>query len=316
MALWLLAAPLAHAQDGAPRDAGARLFAARRYDDARAQLTAALAADPRDARSALLLGEIALVEGDGAEAAQWLERAASLASRDAQAQWWLGRAYAREAAHAGRWAQLRLAGKVRAAFERAVSLDPANAGARLDLFRVYLVAPGFAGGGTDKAAAQAREIARLSAWRGHLAAGALAEKAHDGARAEQEYRAAIGAAPDSAEGYAALGAMYERAKKWPQALALYDTLLARGGGDGVAHSHIGRAASISGQELARGARSLERYVATAPAPGDPSLASAWYRLGLVYQRQGDSAGARRAFERTLALDPKQSEARDALGKLR
>ena len=271
--------------------------------------------DARDARSAMLLGGIALVRGDGAAGAKWLERAVALAPGDAQARWWLGRAYARQLARAGRLAQIRIAGRLRETLERAIALDPSLVEARVDLMRFYLVAPGVVGGGTDKARAQAREIAKLSAWRGRLAAGAVAEKERDGARAEREYRAAVVAAPDSVDGYLALGAMYERAGEWDHAFALYDTLRTRTKA-AVAHYQLGRAASLSGRELARGARALEEYVNGAPEPGDPSLASGWYRLGLVYEKQGDRARAREAFERVLALDAKQDDAREALDRVR
>jgi tetratricopeptide (TPR) repeat protein len=297
------------------RDAGDRLFDARRYDDAQRRLEGAMKSDPRDARSAMLLGGIALVRGDGTAGVKWLERAVGLAPNDAQARWWLGRAYARQLARAGRLAQIRIAGRMREALERAVALDPSLVEARLDLMRFYLVAPGVVGGGTDKAKAQAREIEKLSAWRGRLAAGAVAEKERDGARAEREYRAAVVAAPDSAEGYIALGAMFERSENWDRAFALYDTLHSRTRAT-VAHYQVGRAASLSGRELDRGARALEQYVNGTLEPGDPSLASAWYRLGLVYEKLGDRARARQAFERVLVLDSRQSEAKDALARVR
>lgn len=313
--LWPGAARAQEAAAATDRDAGARLFDARRYDDAQRRLEAAMKADARDARSAMLLGGIALVRGDGTGGVRWLERAVDLAPNDAQARWWLGRAYARQLARAGRLAQVRIAGRMRETLERAVALDPSRVEARLDLMRFYLVAPGMVGGGTDKARAQAREIAKLSAWRGRLAAGAVAEKERDGPRAEREYRAAVVAAPDSAEGYVALGAMFERSGNWDRAFALYDTLRTRTGA-AVALYQVGRAASVSGRELDRGARALEQYVNGALEPGDPSLASAWYRLGLVHERLGDRVRARQAFERVLSLDGRQSEAKEALARVR
>ena len=298
------------------RGPGAEAFAAGRYADARRLLRAESESNPAGASAPLYLGQIALAEGDGREAARWLERAARNDPNGAEAHWWLGRAYARQATRAGRLQQLSLARKIRSSFERAVALDPDNVLARADLMRFHLVAPGIAGGDASVARTQAREIARRSAWRGRLAEGALAERAKDAARAEREYRAAIALAPDSADAYVALGGMYERTGRHGDAVALYDALLKRDPRSAIAHYQIGRTVSVWGEQLQRGAESLERYVAGSPAPGDPSLASAWYRLGMVQEKQGDATAAKRSYERTLLLDPAQDDARKALKRLR
>lgn len=323
VALWLLLLlpiliPLvAQAQAvAAARGPGAEAFAAGRYADARRLLRAESESNPSDASAPLYLGQISLAEGDGKDAAKWLERAARNDPQSAAAHWWLGRAYARQATRAGRLQQLSLARKIRSSFERAVALDPDNVQARADLMRFHIVAPGIAGGDAAVARAQAKEIARRSPWRGRLAEGALAERAKDAARAEREYRAAIALAPDSADAYVALGNMFERTGQHAQAVALYDALLARDPRSLVAHYQIGRTVSTWGEQLQRGEESLARYVARAPAPGDPSLASAWYRLGMIQEKRGDATGAKRSYERTLALDPAQDDARKALRRLR
>jgi predicted TPR repeat methyltransferase len=45
-------------------------------------------------------------------------------------------------------------------------------------------------------------------------------------------------------------------------------------------------------------------------------ASAYFRLGNILEKKGDSAGARAEYETTLKIDPKQKEARAALAKLK
>lgn len=49
----------------------------------------------------------------------------------------------------------------RKAFERAVQLNPSNVEALNDLFEYYLEAPGFLGGGLDKASDAANRIGKL-----------------------------------------------------------------------------------------------------------------------------------------------------------
>jgi tetratricopeptide (TPR) repeat protein len=67
---------------------------------------------------------------------------------------------------------------------------------------------------------------------------------------------------------------------------------------------VGRVAAESGQRLDRGAAALARYLAYQPKPGEPSLASAHWRLGAVREAQGQREAARAEYEAALRLDPK------------
>jgi tetratricopeptide (TPR) repeat protein len=76
-----------------------------------------------------------------------------------------------------------------------VSLDPKNKEAVNDLFEYYLEAPGFLGGGLDKAAAVAENIAALDPVEGLWAAARIAERRKDYGKAEEQLRRAMQAAP-------------------------------------------------------------------------------------------------------------------------
>lgn len=310
-----LAALLAPVSLGAQTTAdGIALFEARRYAEARAAFEAAARVHPGSASAAYYLGRIALVAGNGDEGARWLERAVKLDDGRADYHHWLGRAYSRQALRAGRFRQMRLAARIRDEFQRAVELDPDAVDARLDLLQFYVVAPAFVGGGGDRARAQAVEIRRRNRFRGHLADAAVAEDSGDDAGAEREYAAAVAAFPDSAAGARALGAFYARRKQWDRAFDVLERA-ARERNDSVALYHVGRTASLSGQHLARGAEALRAYLAYRPEETDPSLASAHYRLGLIYEKQGQRDLAREEFAATLKLDPSQSDAKEALKRV-
>lgn len=294
--------------------AGVALFEARRYGEARAALEGAARADPSDARSAYYLGRIALVAGNGDEGARWLERAVKLDGRRAEYHRWLGRAYSRQALRAGRFRQLRLAGRIRRELESAVRLDPDDVDARLDLLEFHVVAPGIVGGSTDEARTQAAEIRRRNPLRGHIADAAVAEDAGDVAAAEREYAAAVAAFPDSAAGAYALGSFYARRKQWDRAFDVFERA-AGARNDSVALYYVGRTASLCGQRLDRGAAALAAYLSYRPGETDPSLASAHYRLGLIYEKQGRRDLARQEFATTVRLDPLQRDAKDALKRV-
>ena len=66
--------------------------------------------------------------------------------------------------------------KARQYFEKAAQLNPDNLDAQSDLFEYYLEAPGFLGGGFDKASATAAQIARINPAEGYWAQAKLAEK--------------------------------------------------------------------------------------------------------------------------------------------
>ena len=53
-----------------------------------------------------------------------------------------------------------------------------------------------------------------------------------------------------------------------------------------------------------------------PEPRLPSAVSAWWRTGNAWEQLGDAGAARRAYEKALALDPDNKEARKSLKSLR
>ena len=314
VALLAFAAPLA--AQSPSLESAVRLFDARDYVRARAALVPVAEAEPGNAAAAYYLGRIAIVAGDADEAISWLERATRLDPATADYHRWLGRAYSREVRRSGRLKQLRLAKKIRREFEAAVALAPDDVQARHDLLQFYLIAPGFAGGSVSKARGQAREIGARNPMLGRVAEGWIAEAGKDYASAERHYAAALAQYPDSTEPYVALGALYQRTKQWEKAFDVYERLLEACPEKAGAHYLIGRTASLAGEKLARGEQALKVYLTKQPGEGDAPLASAHYRLGLIYERQGRVAEAREQYEAALRLDPHEPDARKALARLR
>jgi tetratricopeptide (TPR) repeat protein len=88
-----------------------------------------------------------------------------------------------------------LASKARQHFEKAVALNPRNQDAVSDLFEYYLEAPGFLGGGLDKAVKLAESMTKLDAAEGLWAQARIAERRKDFPAAEDRLRRAMAAAP-------------------------------------------------------------------------------------------------------------------------
>jgi cytochrome c-type biogenesis protein CcmH/NrfG len=149
----------------------------------------------RDGAAWVLLGKNYYGMADYRKATDALEHAVALEPENSDFLLWTGRAYGRRAETSSMVTVPGYASKARQYFERAARANPKNLEAQSDLFEYYLEAPGFLGGGQDKAAATAKDIARISQAEGYWAEAKLAEKRKEYSRAEQHLRQAIELAP-------------------------------------------------------------------------------------------------------------------------
>lgn len=273
----------AAASGGAATLGGAQaLFQARRYPEAQAAFEQIAAAEPDNAEAAYRLGLLALMRDDPAEAVRRLEHATQLAPREAAYFQALGDAYGVSAETAGLFSKLGLARRCGAAYEQAVALAPANVAARHALFTFYRQAPAIAGGGLDKARAQAVEIQKLDVVRGTLALVELNV-------AEKDYAGA----------FTALAALR---RSHPEVAAVV--------------YQIGRTAAMSGLELEQGEAALKEYLRRSPGEEDAPLWAAHWRLGQIYERQGRRAAARDEYAAALRLNPTQPQLIAAMDRVK
>jgi Flp pilus assembly protein TadD len=135
------------------------------------------------------------MRGDFKEATEALEKAVAAEPGNSEFNLWLGRAYGRRAETSNLFTAPGHASKARQYFEKAAQLNPRNLEAQSDLFEYYLEAPGFLGGGFEKAAATAEQIARINAAEGHWAQARLDEQRKQFSSAEEQLRRAIELTP-------------------------------------------------------------------------------------------------------------------------
>ena len=309
----LAAAPLL--ASGSRTDEGVQLFEARRLAEAQSAFEAAVRDDPADARAASYLGRVYLAQGSSDLAVEWMEKSIALAPSSADYHLWLGRAYGYQAIRASVFKQPALARRVRKEFEQASSLDPDNLEARFGLMEYYLQAPGVLGGSEKKAKEEAEEVQRRDALEGHRAFGRIAEHGKDFDRALREYERAAAEFPEKTEPAYWAGALYTRTKDYAKAFEVYEKLLEKNPAEMNACYQIGRVAALSGERLERGTECLRSYLRRQPGPDEPSLASAHYRLGLLYEKKGSRDLAKREYSAALELDPLYTDARQALKKI-
>jgi tetratricopeptide (TPR) repeat protein len=157
---------------------------------------AMLAALPdRDAKVYYLIGRNQYMLGEYKKAAESFQQAADADPTNSTYENLLGRAYGKRADTASPFTAPGLASKARQHFEKAVALNPRNKEAVSDLFEYYLQAPGFLGGGLDKAVKLAEHLAAIDPAEGLWAQARIAERRKDYGKAEEQLRRAAQAAP-------------------------------------------------------------------------------------------------------------------------
>ena len=160
-----------------------------------AALELLVSAPQKDAPVYALMGQSYYMQGEMKKATESLQKAVALDPGNSDYYLWLGRAFGRRAETSSFVTAPGYASKARDAFERAVQLNPRNTEAISDLFEYYMEAPGFLGGGLDKAASMASRMAAINPSEGAWAQARLAEKRKEFATAEQQLRRAADLAP-------------------------------------------------------------------------------------------------------------------------
>lgn len=166
-----------------------------RHTEYQASLTLVNASKQTDGQAYCLAGRDYFMLGDYKKASEAFERAFALEPGNSTYANWLGRSYGRRAETSSPLFAAKYASKARGYFEKAVALDPRNEDALDDLFDYYLEAPGFLGGGFEKANALAKRIAQHNPAEGHLAEARLADQRKQFDTVEEHLRRAIDLAP-------------------------------------------------------------------------------------------------------------------------
>jgi tetratricopeptide (TPR) repeat protein len=230
-----------------------------------------------------LIGRNRYGQADFKKATDALEKALALDPGNAEVNLWLGRAYGRRAETALPITAPGYASKARQYFEKAAQLNPNNLEAQSDLFEYYLEAPGFLGGGLDKAALVAERMSRISQSEGYWAQAKLAEKRKEFRSAEAHLKRAIEAAPQQVGRFIDLARLLTKQGKTQEAdqsLACAEEIAPNSPKLMYAKAEI-YIKSKRNLEVAR--ELLKRYLSLPLTPEDPSRADA---EKLLKQAQG------------------------------
>ncbi len=228
----------------------------------------------QDAAVFLLMGQDYFMLAQYKKASDNLERAAALAPQNAACFLWLGRAYGRRAEIANPFTAPGYAAKARQMFERSVALDPSSREAVGDLFDYYLDAPGFLGGGTNKAAGLAAQVAVRDPAEGQYYQARLDEHRKEYDSAEQHLRSALELAPRQVGRVIALAKYLSVRGRNKESDALFDQAERIAPEDPRVIYERASAYVHSGRNLDEARRLLHRYLQAPITPSDPPKSDA------------------------------------------
>ena len=233
-----------------------------------------LSTSERDAAVHLLMGQDYFGLAQYKQATDSLEKAVALAPNNAECFLWLGRAYGRRAETSNPFSAPGFASKARQMFERAVALDPANREALGDLFDYYLGAPGFLGGGENRAEALAAKVAQRDPAEGHFYQAQLDDHRKEYDSAEKHLRAALELAPRQVGRIIPLARYLSAHGRAKESDALFDQAERIAPGDPRVIYERASAYVKSGRNLDEARKLLQRYLQAPITPSDPPKSEA------------------------------------------
>jgi tetratricopeptide (TPR) repeat protein len=264
----------------------------------------------------LWLGKSYLKVRDWDNSVRELEKAVELDPSNATYHLWLGRACGARASHSVFFRAVRWAGRVAREFETATRLSPDNLDARFDLLDFYIHAPGFVGGGKDKAEAQAKAIAKMNPKRGYVARAMIFEKAKNWEMAGKELTDATRQHPEDADVHKDLADFLLARKDYAGALECARRALALNRESRRSRLILAASKIRLQMDLEEAGRILRELAAGPLRDDDPAFEEVYGWLGEFYLASGDKAKAREAFTSALAFNSEYEPAKTGISRLK
>ena len=258
---------------------------------------------------------VGLIEGDHDKAIDYARKAIKKDKKNSRYHFMLASGYGMKASRGGVKA-MYYGRKFKKECEVAVEYDPENVQAHRALLSFCMHAPSIMGGGMEKAKKRAETIASLDVYYGHVAHAAIAKREEDFVAAESSYLAAASVDSQSVEGWSLLGAFYVDVDRYADAVPVYERVRDLEPDDLVVVYQLARAHAGAGDDLAAAEAGFKAYIAAEDRPEEPEVASAHWRLALVYEKQGRHAEAMAELDEAIRLNPEHVmavESKERLG---
>jgi tetratricopeptide (TPR) repeat protein len=290
-----------------------RQFEAGQYSEVMQALETAIGQNPQDARLHFWMARSAYEMLQFDTAVRSADRACQLEPANAEYRLWLGRALGRKADRDRSFFAGRRSGRE---LEEAVRLAPANVRARRDLAEFYAESPWLVGGGKGKARQQVEAIARLDPIEGLLAWADYFRNTGQPEEAARQFQLLLAQKPSRADAYFE-GLDFYESRRDP---AQMETFLAPAARFAPADPRLiyyrAVAHVFAGTALPEAETDLRAYLATGPNRSDmPNHGDVHERLGLLYEKMGETKRAEEEYRAALAIDPSRRRALEGLKRV-
>lgn len=150
---------------------------------------------------------------------------------------------------------------------------------------------------------QAEEIKKRDTLDGHRAYAHIYTLQNKLALAVKEMVEAVRQDPSSAKAHYLLGNALLARQDWSGSLREYETALSLDAAHMPAYFRIGQHAAQSESTIAHGEDAIRKYLGYRSTGDVPGLASAWYWLGMIQERQATKGEARQRYVNAQKLAP-------------
>ena len=295
---------------------GKKLFEQKKMTEAK-KILEAVDDDHTDyAEAQFYLGKINFAAQKYSEAADNFDEAIDANEKNAEYHYWYGAACGQDATTANPMRQGILANRIKNAFEKCVELNPKHTEAMWGLVQYYTRAPSIMGGSNEKALEMAKKIKGVDKIEGHFALMNVYLAQKKNAEGEKEMNEVLKTEGNNIEMLIRMGnGFYARTEQYGKGIEMFETYLKKNPNNMLAQYQIGKFAAISGQQLDRGEACLRNYLTYKPTEKEPSLGGAYWRLGMIMEKRGNKAEAKKHYEMAVKLDSTLKEAKEALKRV-
>lgn len=164
-----------------------KLFHAKKYKEAEVVFKENLKYYPNDIKTLERLADITSEEKDWEKAASYYKKLKQLKPNEADYFYKYGGCLGMRALEVNKFKAFGMVDDMKAAFEKAIVLNPKHIQARWALIELYLQLPGIVGGSESKAISYSNELAKISPVDGYLSKGRIDEYFERYDSAEKNY---------------------------------------------------------------------------------------------------------------------------------
>lgn len=297
-------------------DQARSLISENRLAEARALLETTVKDPALRGESLVLLTRVSTLEGDWKAATSYGEQATAALPKSSEAHYNHAVALRLKLTSVSKARAMFGIGDYKAALARAIELDPGNLDARGEEIGFLISAPAVAGGDDDRARARIQELKAMDRKRGLGFEVALLRKEEKLPEAITLMRQILNEDPQDHRTRLTLVIMLQEARRFTEAEPELLILAEVKDGPWALSAHYQRARSriLGHYEQEKAVELLLDFIARLPekADGLPTASAAHWRLGNAYEQLKQTDKARAAYQKAIALDPKNEDARKAL----